>query len=376
MEKQTTKKTLFDTYQMGDLTLPNRIAMAALTRMRCDPKTGIPNDLHVKYYSMRARGAFLLTECSAVSNQGNTFPGAAGIWNREQMEGWRKVVDAVHQKGGKIIMQIWHGGRSATTDKTGEKPLAPSAIPMRNFDKDGNLYYDPTPTEMTLEDIEKVKEEFRQGALRAKEAGFDGLELHGANGYLVDEFIRDGTNTRTDEYGGSIENRVRFCLEVIDVLISVFGKGRVGIKLSPVGRYQDMFDSTPVETYTYLLNKLDEKGIAFVEISEPSSYEGKSIHVAGKDQIAQVAKTFRPAFKGTLITNQNYTPETALETINNGWADLVTFGKLFIANPDLIERIENGWELNTKWDYATFYAGGEKGYIDYPLYTPETKVTV
>lgn len=197
--------------------------------------------------------------------------------------------------------------------------------------------------------------------------------MHGANGYLIDEFIRDGTNQRTDEYGGSIENRMRLILEIIDDLISIFGKGRVGMKLSPVGRFQDMFDSNPLETYTYLLNKLSERGIAFVEIVEPSTFEGKSIHPSGASQISITAKAFRTAFKGTLITNQGHTPETALEFINKGWADVVTFGKLYIANPDLVKRIRNGWELNRKWNNATFYHGGEKGYVDYPHFNPDAK---
>ena len=363
-----TNKTLFDTYQMGDITLSNRIGMAPLTRMRADPKTGIPTDLHAEYYSQRATGGFILTEATSVSNQGNSFPGAGGIWNREQMEGWKRVVDAVHSKGGKILLQIWHGGRAATSDLTGEQPLAPSALPMRGFDKQGNPTTGQVPKAMTFEDIEQVKEEFRSGAIRAKEAGFDGIELHGANGYLIDEFIRDGTNQRTDEYGGSIENRMRFCLEVIDELIAVFGKGRVGIKLTPAGRSQDMYDSNAIESYTYLLNKLDEKGIAFVELAEASAYEGKTNYVSGRKQIPEVAKTFRSAFKGTLITNQNHTPETALDFISKGWADLVSFGKLYISNPDLADRVKNGWELNTKWDASTFYVGGSKGYTDYPTY--------
>ena len=375
MESQN-KKTLFDTYQMGDITLSNRIGMAAMTRCRCDPKDGIPTDLVAKYYAQRATGGFILTECSGISNQGNSFPGSTGIWNREQVDGWKKVIDAVHAKGGKIILQIWHGGRAANPEQTGEKSLAPSALPIRGFDKDGNTTTSHTPTEMTLDDIKQVKEEFRQGAIRAKEAGFDGLELHGANGYLVDQFIRDGTNQRTDEYGGSIENRARFCLEVIDILIEVFGKGRVGIKLSPVGRYQDMYDSNPIETYTYLLKKLDERGIAFVELTEPSTYEGKMHYpTSGVEQIPEVAKTFREAFKGTLITNQNHTPETALDYINKGWADLVTFGKLYLANPDLPERIKNGWELNTKFDFGTFFTPGEKGYTDYPFYDVDAAKT-
>ena len=368
------QKTLFDSLQMGDITLSNRIGMAALTRQRADPKTGIANDLMAKYYSERAvEGGFQLTENGAVANQGNAFPGSAGIWNREQMEGWKKVVDAVHQKGGKIILQIWHAGRVANSSETGEENIAPSAIPVRSYDKEGNVVLGPTPREITLEDIELVKEQFRQAALRAKEAGFDALQLHGANGYLVDQFIRDGTNQRTDAYGGSIENRVRLCLELTDILISIYGKGRVGMKISPVGRYKDMFDSNPIETFTYLLKKLDEKGIAFVELAEPSGYEGPMFYISGKSQIPNAAKVFRGAFKGVLITNRDHTPETALEFIKNGWADMVTFGRLFISNPDLVERIKNDWELNMKWDPSTFFKGGAAGYIDYPMYNPEAK---
>ena len=375
MESQN-QKTLFDSHQMGDITLSSRIGMSAMTRVRCDPKTGIPNDLNAKYYCQRATGGFIITEGSCISTQGNSFPGCTGIWNREQVDGWKKVVDAVHAKGGKMILQIWHGGRTAEAEKTGEKSLAPSALPIRGFDQDGNPTTGPTPSEMTLDDIKQVKEEFRQAALRAKDAGFDGLELHAANGYLVDEFIRDSSNQRTDEYGGSIENRARFCLEIVDLLIEVLGKGRIGVKLSPVGRYNDMYDSNPLETYTYLLKKLDERGIAFVELIEPSTYEGKlNYPTTGAEQIPEVAKAFRGAFKGTIITNQNHTPETALAFISKGWADLVTFGKLYLANPDLPERIKNGWELNTNWDYSTFFVPGEKGYIDYPFYDADASKT-
>ena len=370
MVSKDTNKTLFDTYQMGDLTLSNRIGMAPLTRMRTDPKTGIPNDLMVKYYSMRAKAGFLVTEGAPVSHAGNCFFGAGCIYTKEQAEGWKRVNDAVHENGGKIILQVFHAGRAADPSKTGEISLAPSALPIRYLDKNGNKTEGHVPKEMTLDDIKLVKQQFKEAALLAREAGFDGIQLHLANGYLLDQFIQDSTNKRTDDYGGSIENRCRFCLEIIDELISIFGKGRVGIRISPVGRFQDMFDSNPVETYTYLLKRLDEKGIAFVEIIEGSVHYGPSYYIPGKEQISNLAKTFRGAFKGTLITNCSHTPESALEFIQNGWADLVTFGKLFLANPDLIARIKNGWDFN-KWDFSTFYIGGEKGYIDYPLYQPE-----
>ena len=347
MESQS-KKTLLDTYKMGDLTLPNRIGLASFLQWYSDRTTAVANEKHVKFFTERVTAGFMITECSAISKQGYAYPGSAGIWNKEQMEGWKKVVDAVHEKGGLILLQLWHGGRRVDPADSGEKSLAPSAIPRRKNDKDGNLVETHVPTVMTIEDIKSVLEEYRQAALRAKEAGFDGVELHGANGYIVDQFLRDATNKRTDEYGGSVENRARFCLEVIDQLISVFGKGRVGIKLSPVGRFNDMFDSNPLETFTYLLRKLDEKGIAFVQLTEPGviDNEDKTDYIDGKEQIPEVAKAFRGAFTGTLITNFGHTPETALDYINKGWADVVTFGKLFLSNPDLVDRIKSGTELN------------------------------
>mmetsp|Transcript_22289 Transcript_22289/g.19135 ORF Transcript_22289/g.19135 Transcript_22289/m.19135 type:complete len:235 (-) Transcript_22289:132-836(-) len=224
---------------------------------------------------------------------------------------------------------------------------------------------------MTLEDIETMKQWFKQGALNAKEAGFDGLELHGANGYIIDTFIRDATNKRTDKYGGSIENRCRFPLEVIDILTEVYGPKRVGIKLSPVGRFQDMFDSNPKETYTYLVKELDKRGIAFIQFMEPTETfdPTKKLYTDGKEQIENVTKFFRPFFSGTIVANNNLTPETALEKIRAGEADCVTFGRLFISNPDLVDRIKNEWPLNKQWDFTTFFQGGEKGYIDYPVYS-------
>jgi len=343
--------------------------MASLTRMRCDPKTGVPNDLLVKYYSSRASAGLLLTECAPISAD-TILPGAGGIYTQDQVAGWKKVTDAVHKNGGRIFLQIWHGGRAITSKITGKIAGAPSAIPVVNFDKDGNEVPDETPRELTKEEIKGIIEEFKQGAINAKRAGFDGIELHGANGYLVDQFLKDNTNKRNDEYGGSVANRSRFTLEVLDVLIEVFGAGRVGIKLSPVGRYNDMYDSDPIKLFNYLLPKIHEKKIAYVQLVEHSAdeFKGKSKYPKGYEQITHVSKQFRQIYKGTLISNQGYQPDTALQAIQEGTTDLIAFGKWFISNPDLVERIKNNWSL-TPFDFSTFYGGAEKGYTDYSVYS-------
>jgi len=273
-----------------------------------------------------------------------------------------------------MYLQIWHAGRAAHPKQTGEPNISSSAVAIR-----GNLRKDlphVQPRAMVKEDFELVRQQFRQGALNAKEAGFDGIELHGANGYLIDQFLRDGVNQRTDEYGGSIENRVRFPLEIIDILIEVFGAKRVGIKLSPVGRYQDMHDSDPVALFAHFLGELDKRGVSYVQIMEPGERDsGQQLHESGEKQIAEVCKTLRPYFKGTIIMNNNLTPETAAKALNEGYADLACFGRYFISNPDFVTRVQNGWPLN-EWDPTTFYVGGEKGYLDYQTYQPETKVEV
>ena len=365
-QSQEAFKTLGQEYKLGDLTLKNKFVMASLTRVRCDPKTGVPSDLIVNYYSQRASAGLIMTECSAISHAGNSFIGCGAIYNQEQTEGWKKVNNSVHKKGGKIYIQIWHAGRAAHPSQTGEPNLAPSAIAIR-----GNLRTNlphAQPKAMVEEDFETVRQQFRQGALNAKEAGFDGIELHGANGYLIDQFLRDGTNHRTDEYGGSIENRCRFPLEIIDILIEVFGAKRVGIKLSPVGRFQDMYDSNPVPLFAYFLGELDKRGVSYVQFVEPNEgFAGASHYEPGADQIAEVSKTFRPYFKGTIMINNNLTPETAAKALSEGVADLAVFGRYFISNPDFVERVENGWELS-QWDASSFYVGGEKGYADYPSY--------
>ena len=365
------KANLFSPLTTTSFSFPNRIAMAALTRMRCDYNTCVPNELHVKYYSERARKcAFVLTECTSISKLGNNFPGACGIYTDEQVEGWKKVIDAVHKEGGKIFLQIWHCGRAGHSNDGG-LPVAPSPIPLKGqaHTSKGKADYE-VPHELTIEEIKEIVEQFRKGAENAQKAGFDGLELHAANGYLVDEFLRDGTNKRTDIYGGSIENRSRFCLEVTDALISVYGKDKVGLKLCPLGRYQDMFDSDPKALYFYLLKQLSDRNVLFIELAECDAVMfGKEID----DQIREFAKEgtlasiFRKYFNGIYVTNCGWTKETGNQIIEEGHADMVTFGRLFLANPDLVERFQNNWELN-EGNVKTWFTPGAEGYTDYPFY--------
>jgi 2,4-dienoyl-CoA reductase-like NADH-dependent reductase (Old Yellow Enzyme family) len=346
--------------------------MAPLTRCRADYKTLIPNDLHIQYYTERAEDAgIVFTECTTVSARGSGFPGNCGIYTSEQVEGWKKVTESVHKVGGKIFLQIWHVGRATKGEWfSQEQPYCPSAVQNRHaaYGATGKTTYDE-PKEMTKEDIEEVVEQFRQGAKNAKEAGFDGLELHGANGYLIDQFLRDGVNKRTDEFGGSVENKCRFPLMVIDVLVEVFGHENVGIKVSPIGRFNDMFDSDPVATYTHLLKELAKRNVAFVEIVRgPEFMKVENFYgINGEDQIANVYETFRPVWNGILIANLNYSFEEANKELEAGLADMVSFGRFYIANPDLTLRWENGWELN-ECRPNLFYSPGPEGYTDYPKY--------
>ena len=366
---------LFTPLQAGALSLPTRVCMAALTRVRADPLTGVPNALHVEYYSQRAGLAgFNLTECTQIVPEGTSFPGSCGIHSEEQVEGWKKVTDAVHAKGGRILLQIWHAGRAAHPElHQGKECISSSAEVMRDVchTPKGKLPH-VTPRAMQKEDFKYVLESFRKGAENAKRAGFDGLELHGANGYLMDQFLRDSVNKRTDEYGGSVENRCRFPLEVLDQLIAVFGADRVGIKLSPCGRYQDISDSDPLALYSYLLERLSEKKIAFVEITESEVFPNPSdqYHPAGDSQFkGSVVENLRRFFKGVCIANNGYNMETATALIEKGGADAVTFGRMFIGNPDLVERLQNGWPL-VEAPMSCWYFGGEKGYTDWACYKP------
>ncbi len=347
---------LFDPIQIGDLKLSNRIIMAPLTRCRTEDDRRIPSVLMAQYYAQRASAGLILSEATAVSPMGVGYPNTPGIWSNEQVEGWKLVTKAVHDQGGLIMLQLWHVGRiSDPYYLNGELPVAPSAIapqgsvsllrPKKDY---------VTPRALAIKEIPGIVESYRQGALNAKAAGFDGVEVHGANGYLLDQFLQDGTNKRTDAYGGPVENRARLMLEVVDAVVGVWGRGRVGVHIAPRGDAQSMSDSNPLATFGYLLGQLNKRGIAFVCAREH----------AGPGRIGPGLKKI---FGGVYIANEGFDRNTAQALLDSGEADAVAFGKLFIANPDLVKRFAVKAPLNVP-DVDTFYGAGQKGYTDYPLY--------
>jgi 2,4-dienoyl-CoA reductase-like NADH-dependent reductase (Old Yellow Enzyme family) len=345
--------SLFDPLKVGALTLPNRIIMAPLTRQRAG-EVRVPNALMAKYYADRAAAGMILSEATSVTPQGVGYAETPGIWSDEQVEGWKLVTKAVHDAGGTILMQLWHVGRiSDPVFLDGDVPVAPSAIaaagyvslvrPKREY---------PTPRALELDEIKGVVAAYRQGAENAKRAGFDGVEVHGANGYLLDQFLQDSTNRRTDIYGGSLENRARLMLEVTDACIEVWGADRVGMHLAPRADSHDMGDSDRARTFGYVARELGKRGIAFIAARE---------HVA-EDAIGPLLKK---EFGGVYIANEQFTQESAQAALDRGDADAVAWGKLFIANADLVTRFQTGAALNAP-NAETFYARGEEGYTDYP----------
>lgn len=346
--------TLFDPITIGDLQLPNRIIMAPLTRARAIGEGRVPNELMASYYTQRATAGLILSEATAVTPQGVGYADTPGIWSDEQVEGWKLVTDAVHKAGGLIFLQLWHVGRiSDPVFLNGEAPVAPSAIaakghvsilrPLRDY---------AVPRALETSEIPGVVAAYRKGAENAKLAGFDGVEVHGANGYLLDQFLQDGTNHRTDNYGGSIENRARLMLEVTDACIDVWGKDRVGMHLAPRRDSHDMSDSDPKGTFGYVARELGKRGIAFI-----CAREG-----LGDDRLGPYLKQ---EFGGVYIANEALTRESAEALVNAGEADAVAFGKWFIANPDLPQRLKTGAPLNAPRP-DKFYHPTAEGYTDYP----------
>jgi 2,4-dienoyl-CoA reductase-like NADH-dependent reductase (Old Yellow Enzyme family) len=345
--------TLFDPLQIGDITLQNRIIMAPLTRQRAGD-VRVPNALMAKYYAERASAGLIISEATSVTPQGVGYADTPGIWSQEQVEGWKLVTSAVHAAGGKIFLQLWHVGRvSDPMFLNGELPVAPSAIapqghvshvrPQRPF---------VTPRALDLAEIPAIVEAYRKGAENAKAAGFDGVQVHGANGYLLDQFLQDSTNQRTDEYGGPIENRARLMLEVVDACIEVWGANRVGMHLAPRGDAHTMGDSNAAATFGYVARELGKRKIAFIAARE----------ALGENRLGPQLKA---AFGGPYIANEKFTKESAQKVLDAGEADAVAWGQLFIANPDLPRRFELNAPLNQP-DPSTFYAEGEAGYTDYP----------
>ncbi|WP_144113444.1 alkene reductase [Paraburkholderia sp. BCC1886] len=345
--------TLFDPLQIGDITLSNRIIMAPLTRQRAE-EIRVPNALMAKYYAERASAGLIISEATSVTPQGVGYAETPGIWSQEQVEGWKLVTKAVHDAGGKIFLQLWHVGRiSDPLFLNGELPVAPSAIPAQghvSLVRPERAYV--TPRALELDEIAGVVDAFRQGAVNAKAAGFDGVEIHGANGYLLDQFLQDSTNHRTDAYGGPIENRARLLLEITDACIDVWGANRVGVHLAPRRDAHTMGDSDPAATFGYVARELGKRKIAFIAARES----------LGDDRLGPQLKQ---AFGGPYIANEKFTLETAQQVLDAGEADAVAWGQLFIANPDLVRRFATGAPLN-KPNPSTFYARGETGYVDYP----------
>ena len=346
--------SLFSPLRVGDLVLPNRIIMAPLTRCRA-AEGRVPAPLATEYYAQRASAGLILTEATSVTPKGVGYPDTPGIWSEAQVEGWRRVTDAVHAAGGRIFLQLWHVGRvSDPIYLDGDLPVAPSAIaPEGHVSQIRPHKAYVTPRALELSEIPGIIEAYRKGAENAQLAGFDGVEIHGANGYLLDQFLQDSTNRRTDEYGGSIENRARLHLEVTDAVISVWGADRVGMHVSPRGDAHSMGDSDPAATFGYLARELQRRRIAFLFVRESL-------------EEPRVAPRLREVFDGPLIMNEDLTLEAAKQLVATGQADAVSWGKLFIANPDLPRRVLEGAPLNEP-DLSTFYSKGPRGYVDYPF---------
>ncbi|MFZ0559893.1 MAG: alkene reductase [Methylovirgula sp.] len=352
---------LFSPFRLGDLDLRNRIVMAPLTRNRATRGTDAPNELNAEYYRQRASAGLIISEATQISQQGQGYIWTPGIYSEAQVDGWKKVTCAVHDAGGKIFIQLWHVGRIShvSLQPGGAAPVAPSAIRAKGktFVETGFVEVSE-PCALTIEEIGGIVRDYVRAAENAQKAGFDGIEIHAANGYLIDQFLKDATNKRTDAYGGSVENRARFALEVTDAILRVWDHRRVGIRLAPVTPANDISDSDPAKIFFYLVDKLSARGLAFIDVIEGAT--GGPRDFAPFDYVA-----LRKAFAGAYIANNGYTRELAIEALAEKRADFVAFGKLFISNPDLVERFRLNAPLNP-YDQATFYGGGAKGYTDYP----------
>jgi N-ethylmaleimide reductase len=357
----TRHPALFSPYRLGDLELKNRIVMSPMTRSRA-VDGAVPHPKAPVYYAQRASAGLIITEGTQVSPQGVGYIRTPGIHSPEQVAGWKKVTEAVHQAGGKIFAQLWHVGRMSHPDfHDGALPVAPSAlVPQGEVFTTSGKKNMVAPRALETSELPGIVAQFRKAAENAKAAGFDGVELHGANGYLLDQFLRDGANQRTDNYGGSIENRARLPLEITDAMIGVWGAKRVGYKVSPHFSMYSMSDSNPVETFSYMAKQLDARGLGYLHVAE--AIAGPMAAPAGT---VRVTPLLRKIFHGAVMVNGGYDAATADAAIERGETDLVAFGVIFLANPDLPRRFEKAAPLNAP-QVETFYAGEEKGYLDYP----------
>ncbi|GEM72395.1 alkene reductase [Sphingomonas aquatilis] len=348
--------SLFDPIQLGDIHAANRIFMSPLTRGR-STDGHVPTEIMIDYYRQRASAGLIITEGTGVSQEGLGWPNAPGLWTEEQVEAWKPVTAAVHEAGGKIVAQIWHMGRLSRPDVIGMTPLSSSAT-RAPYHKEPNPYGEARAA--TLDDITRVQDDYATAARNAIRAGFDGVQLHGANGYLIDQFLRDGTNHRDDDYGGSPENRIRFMRESVARVADAIGAGRTGIRLSPNGETQGADDSDPASVFVPAAAALDALGIAFLELREQGP-DG----TFGKSDVPKLSPEIRKVFKGPLVLNQDYDGASAQADLDSGVADAIAFGRKYIANPDLVERLRQGAPLNQD-DPKTWYSKGREGYTDYP----------
>jgi N-ethylmaleimide reductase len=361
--------SLFDTVQVGDLKLANRIVMAPLTRNRAPD--AIPTPLMAEYYAQRATAGLLITEATAISHQAQGYADVPGLYGTEQLDGWKRGTEAVHDEGGKIVVQLWHVGRVSNCELQpgGGQPVAPSAIAAKTktvLIKEGVPTFVPTsePRALDAEELPDIVHTYRAAALNAVEtAGFDGVEIHGANGYLLDQFLKSGSNKRTDDYGGSIKNRARLLLEVTRAIVDAIGGGRTGIRLSPVTPANDAFDADPQPLFGYVVQQLAQLNLAYIHIIEGATGGARELPDRPFDYAALKAAYRAAGGKGAWMVNNGYDKSMAEQAVKNG-VDLVAFGKPYIANPDLVRRLRENAPLNTP-DQTTFYGGGAKGYTDY-----------
>ncbi|MEL6441997.1 MAG: alkene reductase [Cyanobacteria bacterium J06621_8] len=355
------------------LSLKNRVVMAPLTRARAGAER-MPNQLMAEYYAQRAGAGLIITEATSISEQGNGWQHAPGIYTDAQAEAWQQVTDAVHQKGAKIYLQLWHTGRASHSSfqVNNQLPVAPSAIKIEGMEAhtpQGKKPYE-TPRALETAEIPQIVEDYRQGALRAKKAGFDGVEVHGANGYLIDEFLQSKTNQRDDQYGGSIANRYRFLQEVVDAVLTVWDAKSVGVRLSPNGSFNDMGSPDYREAFTYIVQQLNSYNLGYLHLLDGLAF---GFHEQGEPMTLEY---FRTIYDGVLMGNCGYNRETAEQAIASGNADLIAFGRPYISNPDLVARFANNWELNPEADMAVWYSFDAEGYTDFPAYEEASKVKV
>lgn len=365
MTTQTVSATLLSPFNLGDLKLKNRIAMAPMTRSRSGEER-IPNALVAEYYAQRAGVGLVITEATVISKQAIGWQNSPGIYSNEQAEAWKQVVDAVHAKGTPIFLQLWHCGRASHSDfqENGQLPVSASAIKI-NADSihtpNGKQPYE-TPRALETDEVSKVVENYRQAAVRAKEAGFDGVEIHSANGYLIDQFLQSKSNHRTDKYGGSLENRYRFLKEIVEAILTVFPANRVAARLSPNGNYNDMGSPDYRETFLYAAEHLNSYGLSYLHVIDGLGF---GFHELGEPM---TLAEFRRVFKGPLMGNCGYTQETAEAVIKDGSANLIAFGRPLISNPDLAERFAHNWPLNPPPEQSIWYSFDKEGYTDFPTY--------